>query len=124
MKLFFLAVLIVVFGIQAYGREHEQDKKPLVLSQPQYGMQLFSEQDLKLLTVHDVTLRDIDRRLGSIEGKLDTFGTTIDKDILPTIHVVDFLKWFLAIVVAFMVEEWTRAKLKKRTEEKTEEKPA
>ena len=111
MKLRILLSCFIFAGlaVHAHGREHAEDRKPLVLSQPNFNAQLFSSDDLKELAGHDATLRAIELRLSGIDGKLTDIQSTLDKDVLPTIHVIDFLKWLMAAIVAVIIGEWIRS---------------
>ena len=65
--------------------------------------QVVSADDIKQLAANGATLEAINGRLTAIDDKLNKIQTTLDKDVLPTIYVMDFFKWlFGALVVAII----------------------
>ena len=81
---------------------------------PSFDPSVFSPEDLKQLSAQGATIDGIMRRLDAIDKNLEGIHATLDKEILPTIHVMDFFKWlFGAIIVAIigavtavLINEW------------------
>jgi hypothetical protein len=66
-------------------------------------IQVVSEDDIKTLAAHGVSLDAIKEHLDKIDKDLDKIHTTLDKDVLPTIYVMDFFKWlFGALIIAII----------------------
>jgi hypothetical protein len=102
MSVMIAGLLVAIFASPAPGKK-QPDDTPIVLTQQTAQSQLFSANDLHQLWSHDATLRAIDLRLAGIDDKLKGIQGTLDNDVLPTIHVFNFLKWLFALIVAAIV---------------------
>jgi hypothetical protein len=71
---------------------------------------VFSTQDLKQIERQGATLEAINSRLSAIDENLKSIRGTLDKDVLPTIHVMDFFKWLFAgiamTVIGVVANHW------------------
>src|ERR1700676_941394 len=71
---------------------------------------VFSPDDLKQLAKQGATLDAIGIRLNAIDENVKDIKNTLDKDVLPTIHVFDFLKWIFGLIlvalVGVVVSDW------------------
>ena len=71
---------------------------------------VFSPEDLKQLAKQGATLDAIGIRLNTIDENVKDIKKTLDKDVLPTIHVFDFLKWIFGLIlvalVGVVVSDW------------------
>jgi hypothetical protein len=88
---------------------------PLTITEHTPETEVFSQGYLVQLGNHDATLRAIDGRLKGMDDKLTGIQTTLDKDVLPTIHVFDFLKWLIALIIAAGVGALVSGWFKNRT---------
>jgi hypothetical protein len=64
---------------------------------------VFSQEDLTQLAGQKATLDQIGIRLGSIDENVKDVKKTLDNDVMPTIHVFNFLKWVFALIVAAVI---------------------
>ena len=87
-------------SLAARDREPHQ---PITLTEHKPETEVFSQAYLVQLGNHDATLRAIEGRLKAMDDKLTVIQTTLDRDVLPTIHVFDFLKWLIALIIAAAV---------------------
>ena len=65
--------------------------------------EVFSNEDLKQLYQQEGTLQGISTRLDLLNDEVKGVRSTLDHEILPTIHQVDFFKWLFALIIAAIV---------------------
>jgi hypothetical protein len=68
--------------------------------------------EIRQLAAQGATLDAIKERINLLEIHVGTIQTTLDKDVLPTVHQMDFVKWvgaliFGCILLAF-VNRWLK----------------
>lgn len=105
-------LLLLCFAASAFSRQRGPEP-PLNITDNS-SSSIFSHNYLLELGNHDATLHAIDVRLKGMDEKLGGIQTTLDKDVLPTIHVFDFIKWLFALGVAAAVGAWVNSIMKSK----------
>jgi hypothetical protein len=87
----------------SFGAFAQQDFHLQYRAGPSTQYQVVSAEDIKQLATQGAAIDAINFRLGSIDDNLKGIRTKLDNDVMPTIHVMDFFKWFFALIVAAIV---------------------
>ncbi|HZW91966.1 MAG TPA: hypothetical protein VFF64_03255 [Candidatus Eremiobacteraceae bacterium] len=73
---------------------------------------VFSSEDVQAIARQGATLDQMQVRLNSIDENVKDVKKTLDKEVMPTIHVFNFLKWIIGIIIAVaigtMVPDWIK----------------
>jgi hypothetical protein len=80
--------------------------------QSAHDFPVFSQQDLQEVAKHDATLQQIGIRLNSIDDNVRDMKKMLDNEVMPTIHVFNFLKWIVGIIIAValgtLIPDWIK----------------
>ncbi len=102
MKSYGVLFLVCMFSLEVFAQQpdfHLQYRPGSSLQYPQ----VVSSDDIGRLYAQGATIEAINFRLNSIDDNLKGIRTQLDNDVMPTIHVMDFFKWFFALVVAAII---------------------
>ena len=73
---------------------------------------VFSSDDLRSLSKQGATLDQMQLRLNSIDDNVKEMKKTLDNEVMPTIHVFNFLKWIIGMIIAVaigtLVPDWLK----------------
>jgi hypothetical protein len=112
MKMYAFLLFVCAFSIKSFGQQSDDFR---LRYRPGSDGTVFSVDDLKQLASQGATLEGMQLRLNAIDEKLKDIRTILDKEVLPTIYVMDFFKWlFGAIIVAIIGVEVNARKRTRR----------
>jgi hypothetical protein len=73
---------------------------------------VFSQEDLREVAKQGATLQQMEIRLKSIDDNVTEMKKMLDNEVMPTIHVFNFLKWIIGIIFAVaigtLVPDWLK----------------
>lgn len=106
--------VILCFVAIGNGRDRGPEQ-PLNITSHTRESSIFSNEYLMELGNHDATLHAINQRLSGMDEKLGAIQVTLDRDVMPTIHIFDFIKWLLALVIAAVIGAWVNSLKRSKT---------
>jgi hypothetical protein len=65
--------------------------------------EVVSAEDIKQIAKQGATLDAINLRLNAIDDNVKGIRTSLDNDVMPTIHVMDFFKWLLGSIIVAII---------------------
>jgi len=73
---------------------------------------VFTQDDQTQIAKQQGTLEQFNIRLTTCDTELSALKKKVDEDVLPTIHVFDFLKWLIGgiilTIIGIVVNDWWR----------------
>jgi hypothetical protein len=97
--------LIVVFCLLTTGlvaqRKDDFHLRPRIQEPASYPV--FTQDDLSQIAKQQGTLEQFNIRLNTCDTELNALKKKVDEDVLPTIHVFDFLKWLIGGIILTLV---------------------
>ena len=76
---------------------------------------VFTQDDMKEIAAQGATLQQISFRLDACQNDLAEIKHKVDDQIMPTIHVFDFLKWLIGAIIVALIGIWLNDKFRPAT---------
>jgi hypothetical protein len=84
--------------------------RPRAREIPDYPV--FTQENVTQIAKQGATLDQIISRLNTCDDNVKDIKRKLDDDVLPTIHVFNFLKWIIGIIIAVaigtLVPDWLK----------------
>jgi hypothetical protein len=110
MKIYRLAVFCVLTTSVIAQRKDDFHLRPRMQEPASYPV--FTQDAQNQIAKQQGTLEQFNIRLTTCDTELNALKKKVDDDVLPTIHVFDFLKWLIGgvilTIVGIVVNDWWR----------------
>jgi hypothetical protein len=110
MKIYCLGIVFCLLATSVIAQRKDDFYLRPRIQEP--GYPVFTQDDQNQIAKQQGTLEQFNLRLTSCDTELTALKKKVDEDVLPTIHVFDFLKWLIGgiilTIVGIVVNDWWR----------------